>query len=507
MSLFQSLLADGGRDLFIIIGDSTACSGTNNNTGPGPTPTANTAFYYRRDNNTVIPIEANDLEFAADPPADGSWAPQFAISYYTFSRRKAVVIPCGVNSSTFSDDGVDNNDWSTTGDNYAPMVADAQATMLLTGVNHISGIFISLGVNDANGAVTLATVQTDIASLVSRLHTDFPGTPIIFNQIGTMASANTNARSATIRKYIKDICISDAGCYLVGGMLSALSMGYYVDGFHLNQDGQNQIGAIFSRWFENRNYRKWSRSIICSLRSDLSVLRKNLIEPIDDLLTDYFSHEMLYFFVQPQEQNAYLDWTFNVVFNNGIGGAETPLVFNVDSDLESVAAGDNTARGGWVPSISGLTSSQNDVFFAVKIKTATTALNTFGTVYGGLNAGSTIGNFLAQTTASAIRYRINDVTNTDYSGQAKFQNDTEYLVMRNGTTKALWINGSQVHSVVQASTGVFDTSANLSSNNAASLANSFYVGEFEWLRSGKHSTVNQPAFLAYLENIRDHWND
>lgn len=505
MSFFQALLEDAGTDLFLAIGDSTSGAGTNDNTGPGPTPTTGTAYYYRRSNNTVIPIGANDLEFASDPPADGCQWPQFCVDYYSKLKRKAVIIPSGVAGATYAPNG-NNNNWSSSGDNYALAVSDAQATMTITGIEKLRAIFICCGINDANNAVSLATVESDLNSLVTRLTADFPNTDIVFCQIGTSGANFTTARIASIRKYIKNACENNTHCYIIGGFLSARSLGLYIaDGIHLNQTGQNLIGSNYARWCHNRNYRKWGRSIMSSFHIDLSEPRKLLIAPIDDLLTDYFNHELLQVYVTPSEGSAYQDWTFTCVFNNGISGAVQIMGYTTDDNIDANGINES-ARPGYAQNLSGFEATQNDVFHAVKFKVVTTAAGTFATAYGGLNAG-TIGVFLAQTNTNTIRYRVNDITNTEYTTDTKLQNDTEYLIARDGGTKYLFKNGSQVHSASVASTGVFDTSPNLSSNNNNGAANSWIEASYQWCRAGKHVGTNQSAFYAYLENIVDHWND
>lgn len=489
-----------GQQAFWVLGNSTSGAGTNGNTGVGPTPSNGTAYYHRRSNNTIIEIDGNDLEFAADPPSNGSQWPQFAITYNSESGYKPVIVPCGVQSATFAPDGVDSNDWSTTGDNYALALADINSVCTQLGVTRPKAVFIAEGINDANGSVDLATINTHIISLVDRIRERFGDVDIVFTQIGSTA-ALTNARIATIRYYIREICRTDANCHMIGGMINLKTAGLYTDDFHLNQTGQNAIGNMYARWMKNSSYPKWARMIISSHVDELSTNRKNLIAGIDDHLTDYFNHDCLFFFKQTTANNAWLDWTFNTILNNSF----VAVTFTANTAI-STNGSNQYCRPGFVPSFTNLISSQNDVFMSVKFGTVTTAAGTSATAFGGLNAG-TIGFILLQTNTNVVRYRANDVTNTDYSGHTKLQNDTEYVVGRTGTTKALLVNGTSVHSATVSSTGDFDVSGNLGSNNGNGTPSSFLNASYVWYRAGSYTGVDHSAFYAFLENISDHWND
>lgn len=485
-----------GQQAILVIGDSTGGAGTNGTTGPGPTPTAGTAYYYRSSNNTVIEIGANDLEFARDSPSDGSQWPQFAVDFYNKIGKKAVIIPCAKGGSEISPNGVDNNNWSTTGDLYSVMIGDATSCMGILGVTKPRVIFIFLGINDSLGTSTLTTVESDLNSLVSRLQTSFPGTDIVFYQPGKTNVADNGSRLVPIRHYIKNAAINNSNVYLIGD-LGAGPSGLLVDNIHRNQTGQNLAGSICARWVENSSYGKWSRAIISSHYSDLSTTRKNLIAGIDSNVAAYLSHEALFNFKTVSANDVWNDWCFYAV------PTDSGVITYTTNDSISTNGTTQYLRSGWAPSVSSITSSQDDVFIALKFKTVTTAAGTSATGYGGINAG-TIG-ILLQQRSTGIRFRINDITDTDYATDTQFAADTEYLVARDGGTKYLFKNGSSVASAAVASTGLMNVTPFLGCFNNNGAATNFLNASYEHFRAGKHTTADQAAFYTLMESIHDGW--
>lgn len=209
-------------------------------------------------------------------------------------------------------------------------------------------------------AGTKNPLPSDTIALVDRIRDRFGDVDIVFTQIGSTASL-TNARIATIRYYIREICRTDANCHMIGGMINLKTAGLYTDDFHLNQTGQNAIGNMYARWMKNSSYPKWARMIISSHVDELSTNRKSLIASIDDHLTSYFNHDCLFFFKQTTANNAWLDWTFNTILNNSLAA----VTFTANTAISTNGTA-QYCRPGFVPSFTNLISSQNDIFMAVK---------------------------------------------------------------------------------------------------------------------------------------------
>lgn len=491
---------EDGQGAILVLGDSLA-KGSNGDTGVGPTPTANTSFYYRSSNNTIAEIGAADLQFARNVPTNGSPWPKFCIDYNTKLSKKAVVVPCGFSSATITPNG-NNNNWSASGDNYAIAVADANACMELLEVEKLKAIIIMLGINDSDDATDLQDVEDDARALINRLNTDFPNTDILWFQIGRNSTANNNVRINSIRKIIRDIAVDFDNVHLMGGYLAASPAGLVSgDNTHLSQTGQNEIGEIAARWFENSTYNKWARGVMSScFYDDLSTLRKNLIAPLDNHLASLLEQETTLLFKNTIQNNIWADWTYSVIPAN-----TASIGFSANQHISSNGTASHM-RHAFVPSFAQI-ATQTDIFEAIKIKTVTTAAGTAGSAFGGNNTGRTVSCLLRQTTGSTVQYEMNDASLTTYTGDTKLQNDTEYVVARSGGDIYLYKNGVQVHTASVASTGLSAISQNLGANNNDGTANSFLNATYEWFRAGRQTGVDHAAFYDFMENIIDHWND
>lgn len=493
MTLESPDTTSDGKQAFLVIGDSTS-AGSNNSTGNGPAPVSGTAYYYRRATTDIVEMTA---DIVAAPL--GSQYPQFCTSYFNGSGKKAVIIPTGVGASNFSPDG-DTNDWSTTGDNYAPAVTDARNTLALLGLTKLKAIFIcSLGINDARGSAVLSTIQSDITSLLTRLQSDFPDVPIIMEQIGRDETASLTARIGAIRGYIKTAVIANPNVYLLGGLSPLFSNGGYgVDNLHPNQTGNNWRGEQMARWMLNSTRSKWSRSIISSMYDELSSSRKDAISTlIDNNLTDYLEHDILFMFKTTIVNNIYVDWGFL-----GLSAITNSPTFTANDNLATNGTS-SYFRDGFNRSFLQLKSSQNDTFGAVKIKTNNTAAGTLATAYGGSNGTSAV--LIQQTAASLLGYRINDNTATTSNSETVFANNAEYLFGRNGTGKFLYKDGVQVGTATQASVSVNTTQSYVGAFNSNGTANTFLNGTFEYIRAGKFTTINHATFKAAMDTFLASW--
>jgi hypothetical protein len=135
---------------------------------------------------------------------------------------------------------VNTGNWSTSGILYAPMVIKANSYLANQGVSKFSLIKITCGINDAIGETELATIEADIASLITRLHTDFPETPIMINNIEDRDAVQD--RVDAIRGYLAAIIAADDLVY-AGKDLFEFTSGYFFDGLHLRQNGNDLMGT------------------------------------------------------------------------------------------------------------------------------------------------------------------------------------------------------------------------------------------------------------------------
>lgn len=481
-----------GKQAVLIIGDSTS-AGSNNSTGNGPSPAASTAYYYRRTTTDIVQI-TSDIVSAPN----GTQYPQMCTDYYNATGKKLVVIPCGSGGSNFSSEG-DGNDWSTTGTLYAQAVTDAHNALSLLELAKLKYILIaSLGINDARGAVALSTIQSDISSLISRLQTDFPGVPIMIEQIGRSETASLNARIGSIRGYLKQVCIDNDNVHIIGGLISLFAAGGYgTDNLHPNQTGNNYRGSMYARWMINASYSKWARSIISSHFDELSSLRKNAIANLIDTNTSsYLEHDCLLNFKTTTKNNVFVDWAFMC----------TPLDsgFSFTANTSVSTNGSSTyLRTGLVPSMNLLKMGQNDFFSGVKIKTNNTAAGTTAVAFGGADASA--GIFSSQVSTNQLGYRSFDNTTSLYAGETAYASSSEYGTSRSSGNKYLYKNGSQISTASVASVSLLTQGIYVGCNNNNGTAANFHNAEYEYFRACKFSTVSQSTFKAAMDTFLASW--
>jgi len=475
-----------GKQVFLIIGDSNA-------DGRGtsiPTVAADTLFLYNGTDLTEITTQT-----VANNGSYGSPWQQFATNYKSLSSKKTVLVQAGWGGSEFYPNG-DNTNWYTSGDLYQPAVDDANACLTYLSLQKLKGIIVCLGINDARGSQTTANIESAIDSLVTRLKADFPDTPIVFEQQGRDETASITARIATVRKKIKNVCLADADCHLMGGLLAMSATGNYdADNLHTNQTGNNYRGDMLSRYFFYDTYSKWAREIISSHFDDISTTRKNLIE---DLITaiDYSEVDNLYNFKTTIEQNVYFDWGF-LTGHLEVG----TLSFTANSYISPVSPNYiNTAMN---PSSLSNKMTIDDGLMGAKVKTNRIAAGTSAALFG-ISTANPHRLRVVQTSSSDIAYQFNDNTASTYS-DTKLQNDSFYASYRNSGTKGLIKNGVSVASESVATTGIVNLSVYVGSHNNSGTASLTINADLEYFISSKFSTFDYLTFYNEMEALITGW--
>lgn len=173
----------------------------------------------------------------------GSWMPKMAETINTLSGKTVNISTNGFGGSEFAP-YLDNNNWSTLGNKYAPMKTDADYLVTSTG-QAVDCFIIILGINDARGTTSIAQVETDAISLVTRLNTDYNNPEILFVQIGKTTTGVTT-RVLDVRNIISngvDGLVETFSNVSLGASLVGYADALYFDGLHLTQAGNDQLGT------------------------------------------------------------------------------------------------------------------------------------------------------------------------------------------------------------------------------------------------------------------------
>jgi hypothetical protein len=473
-----------GKQVFLVVGDSIA-NGSNNSSGPGPTPAAGTVQQWN--GSSVIDIGAADVHNI--PVGGGTFMPKMGIDYNTNTGRIPVFIPLGSSGAEFSPNG-DNNNWSSTGTLRAGAQTQVTNCLASLSLTQLRGIVVILGVNDARAVTTLATVQADIDAFFTWLTTTYPNVPIQVCQVGRTESVVIDNRTYTVRERIVSNAISKPMVQMAFNIGSWInSAGYGADNLHPTQTGNNNLGASLAMWWTNLSYTKWARSVMSAMYGSITSGRKTLVQNfINSIGTDLFLLENLHLLKVSNANDIGSDWTFLQLLhlNTGTVNLNTNLSVNgVDQSFETTF---NT-------SISILRSSQTDVFTIAKI--ADNGNTSATTLFGVSNAR------FYRLTQQAIQYVVNDGT-TRSTATSVFADNHSYGIFRDGTTKGLLDNGVVTDSIVTASTGTVNRNMRFGAFNGGSLSQ-FGDFEFEWVVSGKYSTINIANLVSSLNTLTSGW--
>lgn len=452
MSFFHSLLSSislspdttpDGKQAFLIIGDSISGDSSSSST-LGPTTLSDTCYLWNGSSLT----EKTTLDINNAGSTYGSAWKKFALDYNANTSKKVVFINRAAGGSTAYPDG-DNNNWYTSGDKYSPAVSDANAALSFLGITKLKGIFIILGINDASGSQSTADIFTGLTSLITRLNSDFPDTNIYISSIGRASSGVIGTKIATIKAQIKSLSETYSNVHIPANLTSLVGWNMYAfDNLHPNQTGYNKIGELYARYFTLESYSKRVRQAINAYYTDITTPHKTAIETfIEGCISDdvwdsnYVESCQIYKCTEAQE-DLYVDLTLMTA-----GQPNGTIGFSAGNYVSTPGTAGNYFKTNFAPANSRF-AGQNDFLSIIKFGTVTTPAGTAG---HGHSEGGT--NRLFQTSGSLIAYGANDATATTWTaGDTKFADNTEYAHGRDGGSKYLYKDTTQVHTASVAST-------------------------------------------------------
>jgi lysophospholipase L1-like esterase len=486
MSFFPSLLTTVGKDLFWVIGDSNA-------DGRGasiPTIAARTLYNW----NGASYDEITTQTVANDGAYGSSWQ-QFAVEYKASFGKPVYLVNSALGGSEFYPNG-DTNNWYTSGTLYSAGLADVLAAAAASKVplKNIR-VIICLGINDIRGAQSLTNVVAAMISLVTRINSDLNTPEIYLIQQGRTESVVTNDRAQTVRRTLINLA-QDANVHLVTCMLPQINWGYYqVDNLHLSQTGYDLIGTQINRYLVNRGYSKHTRSIIASFKNDVSSVKKAAIEAFVNIFvspTITGTVDGLFVFVGDND-NRYVDWSLMTVAEpvNSITNASTGVTTN----------GTNSYIKNNLLNSVQLRSTFTDFCEFVKTGTVTTPGSTSAYLFGKSNSGSS--NARTYQGGSALNAQNYDATGNTYVSEIKYANNSIYGIARNGITKMLKKDGSDIISVSQTTVADITTQMTyIGTNNANGTPAAQYINcEYKCYGLLKLSNVTWSTFVGSLNTL------
>lgn len=423
------------RDLFLIIGDS-------NGDGRGSTiPTIPSETLYNWNGSAFDEITTQTV--ANDGSYGSAWQ-QMAVNFRnSFGRPVYIVNKCS-GGSEFYPNG-DNNNWYTSGTLYSPAVTAANAAKTALAITRLS-VIVCLGINDIRGAQTTGNIQTAMASLMTRLNSDFSTPEIYIIMPGRDDITGYNgSRHQVVRRLLMNHA-TDANIHIVAQMLPLANWSLYdVDNLHLTQTGYNLLGAQIARYFIHSSYAKETRSILASFKNDVSAAVKSAINTFVTSFTSFYATvDSFYILVGSDADNKKVDW----------GLLSAPQFISVtDATAGVTTAGTSSSyiRTNLFHDLQSTTrSTVTDFAEFVKTGTVTTSGATSAFLFGKSQSGVSLRIYQG---GSALNVQAYDAGGDSNGAETKFADNAVYAIARNGTNKMMKKDSSDVISVTVASTG------------------------------------------------------
>jgi len=487
---------NNNSDLFVVIGDSNADGWSDSI----PTVASDTLYRWNGTSMDEITTQSISNGNGTASATQGSIWQQFATDYKANTGRPVYLITEGRGGSEFYPNG-DTNNWYTSGTLYAAMQSAVTAAESATGKT-LSGILLVLGVNDQRSANTIANIKTGIDSLFSRLTTDYPGVPILVTiPGGDEGTTWYEQRGYDIRTYIKKQAIDYDDVYIVtsAAFYWPITNAYKADQIHYSQTMNNNLGSQYARWFTNSSYTKWGRSVITAHYDDLSSGRKTLVDNfISAQITsgNYFILNSLHLFKTSNENNLYIDFSFNGYGTKAASGT----TFTVNDNIETNGSSGYLTLN-YKPSIYTFYGSTSaDVIAGLKIKTNVSGSGANRVIFGA--ASGTLLFRMGQSSATGFtNYPVNRTTASNGT-EATPADDSLYSIGRNGTNEYLIKNKTQQATNANAATGDMDARFVIGRSTAGTL---YFAGKYEYFYSSQYSAFDLDSFYDDMETVIDSW--
>lgn len=436
-------------------GDSIA-AGTSSSVGP----TTTTGKIYEWVGSTATLVDRATTEFSSvTSGVAGSIWKQFAIDVNLATGKKVVIIAQGLSGAEVFPNGTGTNThWAPHYDTSGASVpAGTGSTLYNTGKGYVAaclaalgkarldGVLDVVGINDTRGPATMANVYLGFDSLYDKTNEDFPGVPCYVAGIGRDETNTIDQRKQQLKSKQRQMAEARSYYHIVANLISLYawdSSTYYgADNLHLTQAGNNLVGSFFARYFLGTDTNKEVKQLLNAFKTPRTTAHAAAWRTWVTNLQSAGIYQYIDAFI-PAVGSAKEDVLIDVRY---IGfGLDSGFTFTANSHI--ACGGSNYRRFMIIPEYGGVASNGTNFAFGTKIKQNNTAAGTVGYLSGMGQASPTRNTITAQSVSSTIVYGAADGTTTTYTGQTRFNNNKLYTVVRDGTTKALYIDGVSVHS-------------------------------------------------------------
>jgi hypothetical protein len=422
------------------------------------------------------------------------FGPQFKAAF-----NRPVFFVSGAHGGSVVSDHVDpGQTWYITGTLYNNFRTKAAAGLRAIGGTKFDAILIDLGINDVRAGYSFSDINTGITSLLTRITTDFPGVPILIDQVGRYETQTCDQPLVDIRHLWLVGCQAFADVHIASSAAPlAVQNGFRSDAIHKNALGYSIQAGQIVRWFKNSQFPKWSRTAMSILYDDQPYYRKKLIDNfVSSQISagNWFLIEQLLIFKTSHPMNAEVDWAML-----GFGALRTVQFVNGSHiATDGVATRYDTT---YSPSLFTRRSTVSNIRVGIKLKTGFSTNNTFA--FGVISTGPKV--MALSISSNKTTYRVHDTT-LSLGTEAGFGNNSWYSADRNGTTKAI-VKGKTIDaSVVQADTGlVVARTVKIGCVDNAGTLSSFAALEAEAFVACAHTSFDWDNFHDNIEILLANW--
>lgn len=426
----------------------------------------------------------------------GSFAKQFAIDHYNRTGEVVVFVAGGVPSSTFAvTSGTNNWEASPTGVNYDNLITKMDNCLAFFNRTEPDLMIWSLGVNDVTNSATTANINTAMDSLMDRIEAKYPTTLNLWLQIGRNTTEFDSQKFYDCRANLIANIEAHANQAMCNNALTFTFTTGYEDLIHYNNESMNWYGASCDRYLALSSVaNKWARGAIASYYTVVSTAVRTAI---DDLVTTmyangyYFTSEGLILYTADHVYSGQVDLCFmsamepiTTTFNAGsaqsLNGTTSYLALSFQPALFTRA---------------GL----SDVIHMVKILENRSGPTSAVFALSGINT-----NFISisQSGSSAIIYRCNDATVSSTASIAEFGDDKFYSVVRDGGTKYLYEDTTQLASAAVAATAEPVVHMMDGARTGAPPTN-FINADLQARYCGKYTTISLSTLQTKIQAVID----
>jgi hypothetical protein len=424
---------------------------------------------------------------------------QFAIDYNALTGKRIVLVNSARGGSRLYPNGLDPYDWYTTGGIMrAQATAQIDACLAYLGLLEPIATFGNACINDIRAGTSLANISLAFDSAVSYVTTTkFPGVPFCYSIPGH-DETNVNALiNVQVRNLIVQKQRTTADFYIDSSCAIFYSLGWGT--LHYNtQDAYNHLGACKARWFANPTRGKYARAIISMHFGTLTEARKDLIEAEINSFGNALFDDLEYVYhvgKVTDSKDQFIDYTL----------LHAPLTDNTTWTANSHVATTGNVNSLWrtfyTSTVNAIRTTSTDQFHGEWIKVITSDATTIRSAFGASNAAA---QFTVGHTTTGVFYRCNDNTLT-IARTGVLPSNTLICAIRNGTSKSLWENGVQTHTVVVAATGNVDQNIIAGGRNNGGSNTNPTAGEFQVMVGGKASTISQATLYSIINARESAW--